>query len=191
MPRHLIRRFTARLQPAVDRITSNPTVRRLAPALADPDLWHLNRRSTARAVAIGLFCGLIPGPLQALAAIALCLTVRANFPLAVMTTLYTNPLTIVPLYLVAYEIGRMFVTGTDPALPDLPPLHNGLGEYLPALGGWMAGLGAPLAVGLVLLASALALSGWVVVRVGWRWHVVRAWQRRARARHPAVRDARR
>jgi hypothetical protein len=61
MPRHLIRQFTARLQPAVDRVTSNPTVRRFAPAIADPDLWHLNRRSTARAVAIGLFCGLIPG----------------------------------------------------------------------------------------------------------------------------------
>jgi uncharacterized protein (DUF2062 family) len=184
MPRHLIRRFTARLQPAVDRITSNPTVRRLAPAIADPDLWHLNRRSTARAVAIGLFCGLIPGPLQALAAIALCLAVRANFPLAVITTLYTNPLTIVPLYLVAYEIGRVFVTGADSALPDLPPLHQGLGEYLPALGGWMAGLGAPLALGLVLLASTLALLGWVAVRLGWRWHVVRAWQRRALARRP-------
>ena len=191
MPRHLIRRFTARLQPAVDRVTAHPTVRRFAPALADPDLWHLNRRSTARAVAIGLFCGLIPGPLQALAAIGLCLGWRANFPLAVITTFYTNPLTIVPLYLVAYEIGRHFVAGAEPALPDLPPLTAGLGEYLPALGHWMAGLGAPLALGLALLASTLAVSGWVVVRVGWRWHVVHAWQRRALARRPGCRGSHR
>lgn len=191
MPRHLIRRFTARLQPAVDRVTSHPTVRRFAPALADPDLWHLNRRSTARAVAIGLFCGLIPGPLQALAAVGLCLWWRANLPLAVITTFYTNPLTIVPLYLVAYEIGRFFVAGAEPALPVLPPLPSGIGDYLPALGGWMAGLGPPLGLGLVLLASTLAVSGWVVVRVGWRWHVVHAWQRRALARRPGGRGTRR
>ena len=29
-----------------------------------PALWHLNRRSVAGGVAAGLFCGLIPGPLQ-------------------------------------------------------------------------------------------------------------------------------
>jgi uncharacterized protein (DUF2062 family) len=182
MPRHLIRKLTARLQPAVDRLTSHPAVKRFAPALADPDLWHLNRRSTARAVAIGLFCGLIPGPLQALAAIALCLWVRANFPLAVITTFYTNPLTIVPLYVVAYELGRPLFPGSATVAPFLPLPGTGLANYLPALADWMLQLGKPLAAGLVLLASILALTGWIVVRVGWRCHVVRAWQRRAHTR---------
>ena len=66
MLRRYFARWTDRLSPAIDRITANPTVQRYFPALADPDLWHLNRRSAARAVAVGLFCGLIPGPLQAL-----------------------------------------------------------------------------------------------------------------------------
>jgi len=108
MLRGLLKRLTDRLSPAIDKITSSPFVLRYLPALADPDLWHLNRHSAARAVAIGLFCGLIPGPLQALGSILLCMALRANVPLAVATTFYTNPLTIVPLYVVAYEYGRLF-----------------------------------------------------------------------------------
>ena len=122
MLRRHIAQVTGRLQPAVDRITSNPWIRRNFPALADPDLWHVNRRSAARAVAIGLFCGLIPGPLQALAAIVACLVIRANFPIAVVTTFYTNPFTIVPLYLIAYEYGRLFFPNAPPSVAcSLPP----------------------------------------------------------------------
>jgi hypothetical protein len=183
MPRHLIRRLTHRLRPAVDRVTQSPAVQRFAPALADPDLWHLNRRSTARAVAIGLFCGLIPGPLQVLGAIGLCLWIRANFPLAVIATFYTNPLTIVPLYLLAYEYGRLFVPDSTAVPPAFHmPTGAGIAGFMPALSTWMIGLGKPLAVGLVLLATTLAATGWVVVRVGWRCHAVWAWRRRARRR---------
>lgn len=183
MPRHLIRRFAAPLQPAVDRLTSSPTVRRFAPALTDPDLWHLNRRSTARAVAIGLFCGLVPGPLQVASALVICLWIRANVPLAVIATFYTNPLTIAPLYLLAYQYGRLFVTDGSAVPPTFQvPAGSGLAGYLPALIDWMLALGKPLALGLVLLAATLATLGWIAVRVAWRWHVVRAWQQRARAR---------
>lgn len=181
MPRHLIRRLAAPLQPAVDRLTSSPTVRRFVPALTDPDLWHLNRRSTARAVAVGLFCGLIPGPLQVACALAVCLWIRSNVPLTVISTFYTNPLTIAPLYLVAYQYGRLFYPDAKAVPPMFEvPAGAGLADYLPALVDWMQALGKPLAVGLVLLATTLAALGWIAVRVGWRWHVVRAWRRRSR-----------
>ena len=42
------------------------------PRLADPVRWHLARRSPARAVAVGLFSGLIPGPFQVIGSVALC-----------------------------------------------------------------------------------------------------------------------
>jgi uncharacterized protein (DUF2062 family) len=182
MPRALIRQWTRRFQPVVDRITSNPAIRRYAPALASPGLWHLNRRSTARAVAIGLFCGLIPGPLQMICAGALCLVWRANFPLSVITTLYTNPFTIVPLYLVAYELGRLFFPSTGPPAAFVMPPDAGILGMLPSLWDWMVRLGKPLAAGLVLLATTLAALGYAAVRIAWRIHVVRAWRRRARRR---------
>ncbi len=182
MPRRLFNRITLRLQPAVDRITSHPWVLRYLPSLADPDLWHLNRRSAARAVAVGLFCGLIPGPLQAVAAILLCLMVRANFPVAVVTTFYTNPLTIVPLYVVAYEYGSLFVPGAAPVTDLALPVFTSIGTFGPALLAWATDLGKPLALGLVLLALTLAGTGWAIVRIGWRCHAVWAWRRRLRLR---------
>mgnify|MGYP003453864737 FL=1 len=144
---------------------------------------HSSRRSTARAVALGLFCVLIPGPLQGISAIALCLVVRANFPVAVVTTFYTNPLTIVPLYLVAYEYGSLFLpAGALHASVLAPPPLAAPGVWIPQLLGWMAAMGKPLALGLVLLGVTLAATGWVVVRLGWRAHAVWAWRRRARLR---------
>ncbi len=182
MSRQFFRRIAARFEPATARITGNPWVRKYLPALADPDLWYFNRRSTARGVAIGLLCGLIPGPLQALGSGALCLVFRGNFPLAVLTTFYTNPLTIVPLYVVAYEYGRLFVpsaAGTvRPGPPDFAFDPAGFQSFLH----WAGSLGAPLAVGLPLLAFTLAAIGYVCVLGWWRWDVLRAWRRRSASR---------
>ncbi len=182
MLRRLFSRLTARVRPAVDGIMANPTVRRYFPALADPDLWHLNRRSAARAVAVGLFCGLIPGPLQVAGAIVGCLVFRANFPVAVVTTLYTNPFTIVPLYVIAYEFGRLFFPDAPPGIAPTLPSATGWSEWLAALLAWMEQMGKPLAVGLVLLATTLAAAGWTVVRLAWRCHAAWAWRRRAQLR---------
>lgn len=182
MARHLFKQLTRRLEPFVDEITGHPWVKAHAPRLADPDLWHLNRRSTARAVAIGLFSGLVPGPFQVISAVGLSIALRANFPLAAITTLYTNPFTIVPLYLVAYEYGSLFVHASGGAPPVAPPEFALSTDYLAAIAAWMGQLGKPLAVGVLMLALTLALVGWVTVRLGWRCHAVWAWRRRARLR---------
>ncbi len=182
MPRQFFRRITARFAPVTARITGNRFMQTYLPALTDPDLWLLNRRSVARAVAIGLVCGLIPGPLQALAAALCCVGLRGNVALALVTTFYTNPLTIVPLYAVAYEFGRLtmpsvrHVPMTPP--PDLTFDLPGLTSFLH----WVAAQGAPLAIGLPLLAATLGVLGFAGVNLAWRWHVVRAWRQRASRR---------
>jgi len=182
MPRRLLKQLAHRLQPVVDQVTSHPWVRRYVPGLADPDLWHMNRRSTARAVAVGLFAGLVPGPLQVICAAGLSLVVRANFPLAVITTLYTNPLTIVPLYLVAWNYGALLVPDEAAGAVAAPPPFSWSPGYLGQVLEWMGDLGKPLAIGLPLLAVTLAAAGWILVRLAWRWHVVHAWRQRQRRR---------
>ena len=183
MAQNPLRRLTRRLEPYVDRITRHPWVQRYAPRLAEPDLWHRNRRSSARAVAIGLFSGLIPGPFQVIGSVGLSILFRAHFPLAAITTLYTNPVTIVPLYVVAYQYGGLFIPGDNPPLH--PPAFVWSPEYIMQLIHWMGQLGKPLALGLALLALTLAALGWITVRLSWRCHTVWAWRRRARLRHPA------
>jgi uncharacterized protein (DUF2062 family) len=153
--------------------------------LHHPNLWHFNRRSVPGAVAIGLFCGLVPGPLQMLCAVLLAVPLKKNLPVALLMTLYTNPLTIVPLYLLAYGIGALLL-GEPPGAGRLPlyEMHwsNWIGS-MQALMDWMLSLGKPLALGLLALAGTLALVGYVAVRVGWRLYVILAWKARIRRRN--------
>lgn len=150
--------------------------------LLHPRLWHLNRHSAAGAVAVGLFCGLIPGPFQMIGAAICAVLFRVNLPLALFTTLYTNPLTIVPLYVVAFALGKLALgSGGEFVMPpDYGPA--GLVSWVMALTAWMMSLGRPLLVGLILLASLLALTGYAAMRFFWRLYLVRAWQRRHRGR---------
>ncbi len=159
-------------------LQQNRWLARLAPRLTHPRLWHLNRHSAAGGVAAGLFCGLIPGPFQMPAAALCALVFRVNLPLAMVTTLYTNPFTLVPLYLLAYEIGSLFIPPEGQALtpPDFNPMA--WGQWMEAMGLWILSLGKPLGLGLILLASLLAPIGYGVVRLLWRLYLVRAWQRR-------------
>lgn len=161
--------------------------------LLHPRLWHLNRHSAAGAVAVGLFCGLIPGPFQMLGAALCAMIFRINLPLALLTTLYTNPFTIVPLYVVAFALGEgMFALLGHPrrafiAPPDFgDPGSETVTAWVGALIDWMLQLGAPLAWGLLLLASLLAVIGYFGVRIAWRIWLVRAWRRRRLKRRQAT-----
>lgn len=179
MPRKYFRKYL----PAHETVRESRYVQWLGPLLRHPNLWHLNRRSVSGGFAVGLFAGLVPGPLQMITAALLAVPLRVNLPVALITTLYTNPLTIGPLYLLAYEYGRL-LSGDGATLPSAPPdidWAHLLGS-LQTFCDWMLSLGKPLAIGLLALALTLALAGYVLVQVGWRVHVRLAWRDRARRR---------
>jgi uncharacterized protein (DUF2062 family) len=175
MPRKFFRKYL----PSHETIRQNRHIARFGTLLHHPNLWHLNRHSVAGGVAIGLFAGLVPGPLQMLTAAILAVPLRVNLPVALATTLYTNPLTIGPLYVIAYWIGTLLVPGDGAPFSHPPGFDwSNLGAWLRALWEWSLSLGKPLAVGLVALAVGLAIAGYVIVQLAWRAHVVLAWRRR-------------
>ena len=179
MPRKFFRKYL----PSHDSVRNHRHVVRFGAFLQHPNLWHLNRHSVAGGVAIGMFSGLVPGPFQMLAAAILCILLKVNLPVALVTTFYTNPFTIGPLYLLAYQIGRLVVGGDGAATTHAPEMDwSHPGAWLEVSREWMLSLGKPLGIGLVALALALAGLGYLVVQVAWRAHVVRAWRRRARQR---------
>jgi len=187
MPRKIFRRFL----PDGEAVRASRHFAWLArrPWLNDPNLWHLNRDSVAGGFAIGLFAGLVPGPLQMLAAALLAIPLRKNLPVALVTTLYTNPLTIAPLYLVAYGYGRLLL-GISHHPVKVAPFEWDWAHWLDslqALASWALALGKPLAVGLVALALTLAALGYAAVQVGWRVYVSLAWRRRASSRRTTPR----
>ena len=175
------RKFFQKYLPSHEAIRNNRYIARFGTFFLHPNLWHVNRRSVAGGVAAGLFAGLVPGsnPVQFAVAALLAVAFRVNLPVAVAVTLYTNPFTIVPLYLIAYRIGTLFVPGDSGSFIHPPELDwSNLGVWLRALFEWALSLGKPLAVGLVALAIGLAIAGYVVVQLAWRVHVVLAWRRR-------------
>jgi hypothetical protein len=119
---------------------------------------------------------------------------RVNLPVALLTTLYTNPLTIVPLYLAAFQLGSwtLGVRGR-PSAPPPEWLWSDMGASLTAYGHWVVTLGAPLALGLLLLALLLAGLGYLAVRLIWNLYLRRAWlhrqQRYARRAHATAFNA--
>lgn len=176
MPRKIFRKYL----PPADQVRAHRMVAVFGHRLQHPNLWHLNRKSVSGAVAIGLFAGLVPGPFQMLAALLLAIPLRRNLPVAVLTTVYTNPLTILPLYVLAYHYGKLLL-GHHDASADISPFDfdwSHLLESTRALLDWMLALGPPLAVGLLALALTLAALGYFAVDLAWRASVLLAWRSR-------------
>lgn len=180
------RKFFKKYLPSHETIRQNRFVALFGKRLHHHNLWHLHRRSVAGGVAVGLFAGLIPGsnPVQFFFAALLAIVFKVNLPVSAITTLYSNPFTIVPIYVAAYAIGA-FVTGEGTGSMPQMELHlmdKSISEWIPALMDWVISLGKPLLVGICLLALLLSLVGYFVVRGGWRLYAIYEWRKRAKRR---------
>jgi hypothetical protein len=180
MPRVMLIKYLRKFLPEHETIKQSPWIRPFGSWLRHPNLWYLHRRSVAGGVAVGMFCGLIPGPLQMIGAAIMSVLFRVNLPVAMFTTLYSNPFTILPLYVVAYNLGAFVthrqdgVTFSHLAIPEM-----NWSNWYTIMPDWLLTLGEPLAIGLVLLAILLAVVGYFAVRVLWYWMVMREWKKRA------------
>jgi len=180
MPRKFIRKFL----PGADEVRNHRLVSKFGTWLHHPNLWHLNRDSVAGGVAIGLFAGLLPAPLQMLSAALLAIALRRNLPVAVLVTLYTNPFTFVPLYLLAYAYGSLLLGAGHAGAPVAPFEMDWINflDSMQRLLEWSLSLGPRLAVGVLALGLTFAALGYFAVQVGWRAYVVLAWRARRRRR---------
>lgn len=175
------RSWLRHLEPRVLDTLNKPALRRLRPWLDRHDVFSFTREPLARGVAIGMLCGLIPGPLQVLGSLGLCAWLRGNAITAVIATAYTNPLTIVPLYWVAFQIGAFLLPGQQIMPPFVAP-EGGMGAWAVGLGEWMGALGWPLLVGLPVLAGLLAASAYALVQIFFLMPVIRRARRMHRTR---------
>ena len=180
MPRKYFKKYL----PSHDEIRQNKYLKFFGPILRHHNLWHLHRRSVAGGVAAGAFAGLIPGPVQMLGAALLAIIFRVNLPVAMATTLYTNPFTIVPLTYLAYKIGTLVTNVPANQMPSLAfDWKNGYwADFPPLFINWMTALGETYLIGLLILASCLSLFAYILVRVIWRFYLIAQWRRRPHRR---------
>jgi uncharacterized protein (DUF2062 family) len=149
-----------------DKILASRWLRPFAHLFSHPSLWHLNRRSVPRALAIGLFAAFILPVGQFVLAALLAVGIRANVPLAAAATLVSNPLTFPPIYIGAYKVGSA-VLGSGP----VDAVANDLGSKLLNVSG-------PTALGLLIFALAGAALGFLLGTLWWRLKLVRRWKGR-------------
>lgn len=170
MPRRLFKRYL----PNPERIKGNKSLLFLGALIHDPNLWHLNRHSVSRAMAIGLFWAMIPMPLQMLAAAATAIPARANLPIAASLVWLTNPLTMPPVFYCSYYVGAWLLNTPTLQMPEQISLEW-LGHLLQTH--WL-----PLYLGSVVLAVLLALLAYCGTNLYWHWWVKRSWRKRQEQR---------
>ena len=173
--------------PTREQMEGNRYIRPFAGRVLKSELWRFTRRSVPRGVALGLLVGIIVPFAQILFAALLSTTVRANVPVAALTTFVTNPFTTPAIWVAAYWIGGWMLridaaTGVAPVATAMEET-----ELQQALE-WLTRAGIETAFGLVVIAVVSASLAYVVSVWIWRWWTARKWQRRL-ARRRAVRAA--
>jgi uncharacterized protein (DUF2062 family) len=171
MPRRIIRR----LFPNLDTIQDHKNLRFLGKLLSSQNLWHLNRRSVARAIAVGFFTAWLPSIGQMPFAAILAIIVKANIPIAVLLIFLSNPLTIPPMVYAAYKFGAWILAEPfDVSVIDFSTM-TGLVEGLTQV--WQ-----PFLLGCLAAASVSAVIGYITGWYAWRYLVVSRWLKRKQQR---------
>jgi uncharacterized protein (DUF2062 family) len=166
----MAKKFFKKWLPDSQKIRDSKYLRILGPLSHNPNLWHLNRYSVATAFSIGFFCAWIPLPMHMLLAALLAVLFRANLPLAVSLVWVVNPITMVPLFFFAYELGAKLL--------GIPIQHFHFEMSFEWLLESMHIYAEPLGLGCLVLGTLNALLGNIFVRVVWRHQVVKHWKQR-------------
>ena len=179
-------RFTSwaqRNMPTREQMEGNRFIRPFAHRVLKSELWRFTRRSVPRGVALGLLVGIIVPFAQILFAALLSAPVRANVPLAALTTFVTNPFTTPLIWVAAYWLGGVLLrfdaaTGVAPVSRAME--QTDLQQTLE----WLTQKGIETAFGLVVIAVVAAALSYLLSVWVWRWMTARKWARR-RARRAA------
>jgi len=166
MPKKLIQRFA----PKPETLKAHPHLKIFGDILQNPNLWHLNRRSAAGAVAIGLFCAWMPIPFQMVLAAVLGMLFSVNLPISVALVWISNPVTMPPLFYAAYLLGADILD--DPVVDFNFQLSFDWLEQM------FETIAPSLLLGCFILGSISALSGYLLLRLLWRFKITKKWQNR-------------
>lgn len=167
-----VKKWLQRVTPTHTRIIENRYLGIFGKLLHDPNLWHLNRRSVAGGVAVGLFVMYLPPIGHTLLAAALAILLRVNLPISLTLIWLCNPLTIPPMFYFAYRLG-CWILALTPAGFDA---HFWLDWH-----NWLA-IMQPLLLGSLICSLICGALGYLLAQLLWRWRLARQIRRR-RARY--------
>lgn len=162
---HSMKKHFKRITPSKTALQKHKMLRPIAHWLANPLIWHFNRKAIALSVAIGFFFGSFPIAGQMLLAAVVAVLWRANMPVAIAATWISNPLTMPFFYTANYYFGAWLLRQPTIHVADIDWTLNGL----LALGGDIL---VPLYFGSLVVGLILFTLAILSIRVMWRVHIV-------------------
>lgn len=180
MPKRVLQRYI----PSPEKIASIKGLGFLRHRLADPSLWHLNRRSASGAVFCGLWCAFLPMPFHTVIAVMVAVLFRFHLPLCVLLVWVNNPFTLIPIIYASFFVGSHLLSPDHalavPSLIDIehiianlfmqstPAIHSPhLSTYVEAI-----------LLGMLVIGFVLACLGYMVMNRYWHYRVLKRWQKR-------------
>ena len=150
--------------PDANKLKKQPHLVLFKRFLDHPNLWHINRTSVSRAVALGLFITFVPIPFQMIVAAVLATFIYANIPLSVVIVWISNPATIPIILIIAYRLGSL-ILGTE-----IITLHFNLNSdnFVQLLDIWQ-----PILTGCLLMSTVSSIIGYFGVLFFWRYHLIK------------------
>ncbi len=176
--------------PTREQIEGSRWTRPFANRILRSELWRFTRRSVPRGVALGMLVGIIVPFAQILFAALLCWPVRANVPVAALTTFITNPFTTPLIWILGYNVGAWLLR--IDAMTVVAPVNRAMersefGDMLQ----WLTDASLVTAFGLVVVGIVAAAVSYLVTGFVWRFIVAgkrkrKLHERRARRERPAA-----
>ena len=163
----MIKNVIKRLFPKLDAVKEEKILKIFGPAVLQPNLWHINKKSVSRGFAIGAFCAFLPIPGQMIIAAFLSITFAANLPISVILTWISNPFTYTPIFYFAYKVGKIIINADiNVDEKEIDMLSN------------IKDIWEPLLLGSIILAIIGSIISYILIRVYWRYYVIKVWSKR-------------
>jgi len=165
-----LRKLFKRYLPHKEHLQKNGALHFFSDYLHDPNIWHIHRRSSASGAAIGIFCAFIPLPVQTVVSAALAILFRVNLPIAVVCSLFSNPITIPPLFFFSYQTGAKLL-----GLSEMDVEFAFSWDWVSHT---FVHIWEPLLLGCFILGTISALLTYLIIRLIWRFTAISKWEKR-------------
>ena len=157
MPRRVFKKFAFKRHELSEKWFLTP----FRHMLHDHRLWGIRRKTVVPAFSRGLFVAFMPYPGHMLQAALLALALRVNIPVATVTTFFSNPLTMGPIYYFSYLVGADLLR-IQPAPFEFEMSMEWVTHQFVSI--WQ-----PMLLGSVLVGAIVALIGYILLDVLWRY----------------------
>jgi len=167
MPRRTLKRWL----PDPTKLKESKSLKFVGHLLHEPGLWHLNRKSVAKAFFLGLFMAMMPIPIQIIVTVFVAIWLNANMPISISLVWLTNPLTMPAVFYFNYVVGN-WLLGAESKLERFELSIEWITSQINAIF-W------PLLTGSIVTGIICGGIGYFAISGFWHWHVRRNWRRRS------------